>query len=145
MALEKCWWKSPWSWCWRGTDTDGGEFQHRCAQCKQGSPKCHDLMTCWEYCACGWCLMKLSGFLCYFCHIQISTELKDEAVGPKFLRILKKRERKEEEDERNRWERSTHVTYATGPTPHSTPTLSGTPHSHMLAFQSHDSWIFSFF
>lgn len=42
--------------------------------------------------------MKLAGFLFYFCHIQISSALKDEAMGPKFLRI-KKREREEEEEE----------------------------------------------
>lgn len=39
--------------------------------------------------------MKLTGFLFYFCHIQISTELKDEAMGFKFLRIKKERERRE--------------------------------------------------
>lgn len=39
--------------------------------------------------------MKLTGFLFYFCHIQISTELKDEAVGPKFLQIKKGEKRKQ--------------------------------------------------
>lgn len=29
--------------------------------------------------------MKLTGFLFYFCHIQISAALKDEAVRPKFI------------------------------------------------------------
>lgn len=38
--------------------------------------------------------MKLAGFLFYFCHIQISSALKDEAMGPKFLRIKKKREKR---------------------------------------------------
>lgn len=40
--------------------------------------------------------MKLAGFLFYFCHIQISAELKDETVGPKFLRIKKGEKRKKE-------------------------------------------------
>lgn len=39
--------------------------------------------------------MKLTGFLFYFCHIQISAALKDEAVRPKFiLKNLKKKERR---------------------------------------------------
>lgn len=42
--------------------------------------------------------MKLTGFLFYFCRIQISTELKDKAMGPKVLRI-RKRESKEGEEE----------------------------------------------
>lgn len=41
--------------------------------------------------------MKLTGFLFYFCHIQISTELKDKTMGPKFLRILKERRAGREE------------------------------------------------
>lgn len=39
-----------------------------------------------------WGLMKLTGFLFYFCHIQISTELRDEAMGPKFLKSWKREE-----------------------------------------------------
>ena len=42
--------------------------------------------------------MKLTGFLFYFCHIQISAALKDEAVRPKFILknffFFKKRRRK---------------------------------------------------
>ena len=42
--------------------------------------------------------MKLTGFLFYFCHIQISAVLKDEAVRPKFIlkNFLKKREEEKE-------------------------------------------------
>lgn len=29
-----------------GTDTNVGEFGHRCALCEQGSPKCQNMMTC---------------------------------------------------------------------------------------------------
>lgn len=40
--------------------------------------------------------MKLTGFLFYFCHIQISAALKDEAVRPKFIlkNFKKKKEKK---------------------------------------------------
>lgn len=38
--------------------------------------------------------MKLTGFLFYFCHIQISTDLKDRAMGPTFLQIEKGEKRK---------------------------------------------------
>lgn len=68
-----------------GADTGGGELGHRCAAWKQGSPRCKDMMTRCKNCTWGWCLMKLTGFLFYFCHIQISAALKDEAVRPKFI------------------------------------------------------------
>ena len=102
-------------------------------------------MTCWKYCTWGWWLMKLAGFLFYFCQIQISSALKDEAMGPKFLRI-KKRERRGRRRNKMLVKSSTLF----GTTPHSTYILSGTPQSWMwLLFScfsiSHDSWIFSFF
>lgn len=89
MAEENCWWKSPWSGCRRKNC-----HRYRGLWTQMGSQQTGFPNTCSKYCAWGWCLMKLTGFLFYFCHIQISTELKDKAVGPKFLRIKKGEERK---------------------------------------------------
>lgn len=89
--------------------------------------------------------MKLAGFLFYFCHIQISSALKDEAMGPKFLRI-KKREREEEEEEiKCLWSQM----HCWGP--HLTPLTSfqGLPGAecgyYLVAFQSHMIHEFSVF
>lgn len=36
---------------------------------------------------------ETQGFLFYFCHMQICTELKGEAMGPKLLRHKKRKEK----------------------------------------------------
>lgn len=71
--------------------------------------------------------MKLTDFLFYFCHIQINTELKDEAMRPKFLRIKRERERVEEGEEIKPLRSQIHYL---GPSiPHSAHIPSGTPRS----------------
>lgn len=92
--------------------------------------------------------MKLTGFLFYFCHIQISTELKDEAMRPKFLQMKKKKKRREEEEEEVKM--LVKSAYPFG-RPHPTPLrpLQGLPTDesfyHLVAFRSRDSQIFHFF
>ena len=98
MTVENCWWKSPWPWCWRRSRHRWRRAWTQMCCLEAGFPETGEYDDTLKDCTWGWCLMKLTGFLFYFCHIQISAALKDEAVRPKFILKNLKKKREEEKE-----------------------------------------------